>query len=153
MAATDASACAGMPEYAHEAVNRSAGEFAPGMASTNGMESFRAMLKRGYRGACHKFSEKRLDRYVGEFAGRHNIREADTADRMAIVAGQTVGHRLRYRESIADNGLPSGARARCSAPRKPACSSRSRPKTMTVTRFMPKTAGRSCPPCWRTAFR
>ena len=55
-------------------INHSAKEFVRGMASTNGMESFWAMLKRGYQGTFHKFSEKHLARYVGEFAGRHNDR-------------------------------------------------------------------------------
>ena len=105
----DAHAYAGMPEYDHKAVNHSAKESVCGMASTNGMESFRAMNKRGYQGTYHKFSEKHLGRYVGELAGRHNIREADTEDQMAIVARQTVG--CRYRDLIADNGLLLGARA------------------------------------------
>ncbi len=100
----------GMAEYAHEAVNHSVGEYVRNMAHTNGIESFWAMLKRGYQGTYHKFSEKHLDRYVGEFSGRHNIREADTADQMGIIARQTVGKRLRYRELIADNALPSEAR-------------------------------------------
>jgi len=52
-----------------------------------------------------------IGRYVREFAGRHNIRNADTTDQMAIIARQTIGKRLRYRELIADNGLPSGARS------------------------------------------
>ena len=106
----EAHAYKGMPEFTYEAVNHSAKEFVRGMATTNGMESFWAMLKRGYQGTYHKFSEKHLDRYVGEFAGRHNIRNADTTDQMGIVARQAVGKRLRYRELIADNGLSSGAR-------------------------------------------
>ena len=40
-------------------------------------------------------------RYVREFAGRHNIRNADTEDQMAIVARQSVGKRLRYRDLVA----------------------------------------------------
>ena len=80
------------------------------MASTNGMESFWAMLKRGYRGTFHKFSEKHLDRYVGEFSGRHNDRPMDTIDMMRAIADRMVGKRLRYRDLIADNGLTSGAR-------------------------------------------
>ena len=107
----EAAAYRGMPEYEHEAVNHSAKEFVREMAHTNGMESFWAMLKRGYTGTFHKFSEKHLDRYVAEFAGRHNIRNADTVDMMGIVARQTVGKRLRYADLIADNGLPSGARS------------------------------------------
>ena len=75
----DARAYQGMP-FDHEAVNHSAGEYARGMAHTNGIESFWSMLKRGYQGTFHHFSEKHLDRYVSEFAGRHNVREADTVD-------------------------------------------------------------------------
>ena len=40
------------------------------------------MLKRGYQGIFHKISTKHLDRYVTEFAGRHNMRILDTRDRM-----------------------------------------------------------------------
>ena len=107
----EAKAYAGMPEFAHEAVNHSAKEYVRGMASTNGMESFWAMLKRGYQGTFHKFSDKHLDRYVVEFKGRHNVREADTLEQMGVIASRTVGRRLRYRDLIADNGLPSGARS------------------------------------------
>ena len=87
--------------FDHAAVNHSAGEYVRGQAHTNGMESFWSMLKRGYQGTFHHFSEKHTDRYVAEFSGRHNIREADTADMMAIIARQSVGKRLRYRELIA----------------------------------------------------
>ena len=62
----------------HETVSHSAGEYVNGMASTNGMESFWAGLKRGYRGVYHWFSVKHLHRYVSEFEGRHNDRPLDT---------------------------------------------------------------------------
>ena len=59
----------------------------------------------------HKLSPKHLDRYVQEFAGRHNLREQDTIDQMGMVAQNMARKRLRYRQLIADNGLESGARA------------------------------------------
>ena len=96
----DAVAYRGIPQ-GHEAVRHSAGEYVRGQASTNGIESFWAMLKRGYQGTFHHFSEKHCDRYVAEFAGRHNMREADTTDMMAIIARQSVGRRLRYTDLIA----------------------------------------------------
>ena len=37
------------------------------------------MLKRGYVGTYHQMSVKHLDRYVSEFAGRHNARPLDHA--------------------------------------------------------------------------
>ena len=87
-------------DFDHEAVNHSAGEYVRGMAHTNGIESFWAMLKRGYQGTFHHFSEKHCDRYVSEFAGRHNIREKDTVDQMAHVAHHMTGKRLRYRDLV-----------------------------------------------------
>lgn len=69
------------------------------------------MLKRGYNGTYHKMSEKHLERYISEFAGRHNVREQDTIEQMAGVVTGIVGKRVRYSELIADNGRDSGARA------------------------------------------
>ena len=68
------------------------------------------MLKRAHKGTFHKLSPKHLDRYVQEFPSRHNLRDEDTIDIMSAVATGMRGKRLRYRELIADNGLPSGAR-------------------------------------------
>ena len=89
----------GLP-FEHETVKHSISEYVNGMAHTNGIESFWALLKRGYHGTYHHFSEKHLDRYVGEFAGRHNDREADTIDMMRNMAKSMVGERLRYRELV-----------------------------------------------------
>jgi len=96
----DAIAYKGM-DREHEAVNHSIGEYVRGMAHTNGIESFWAMLKRGHKGTFHKISQKHLARYVNEFAGRHNIRGTDTIDQMGIIVRQSVGKRLRYRELVA----------------------------------------------------
>ena len=101
----------GMTGFDHEAVNHSVGEYVRDMASTNGIESFWAMLKRGHQGIYHKFSPKHLDRYVTEFAGRHNDRQADTIDQMTGIVSGMVGKRLTYADLIADNGLDSGARS------------------------------------------
>ena len=46
-------------------------------------------------------SVKHLDRYVGEFTGRHNMRGRDTIQQMSQVARGLDGKRLRYRELIA----------------------------------------------------
>ena len=106
----DAAAYDGMP-FDHEAVNHSAKEFVRGDAHTNGIESFWSLFKRGYYGTYHKVSPKHLDRYADEFAGRNNVRDADTVDQMASVVEGMVGKRLTYKMLIADNGRASGARA------------------------------------------
>ena len=106
----DASAYDALP-FEHESVQHSVSEYVRGQAHTNGVESFWSMLKRGYIGTLHELSPKHLDRYVQEFAGRHNIREQDTMRQLELMRSGMERKRLRYRELIADNGLDSGARA------------------------------------------
>ena len=101
----------GIAGFDHEAVNHSVGEYVRGLAHTQGIDSFWAALKRAHKGTFHKISPKHLDRYVQEFAGKHNIREADTLAQMVGTARAMLGKRLRYGDLIADNGLDSGARA------------------------------------------
>ena len=40
------------------------------------------MLKRAHKGTFHKISPKHLQRYVSEFAGKHNVRESGTLAQM-----------------------------------------------------------------------
>jgi len=56
-------------------------------------------------------SPKHLQRYVSEFAGKHNVRDQDTLAQMTALVAGMVGKRLMYRDLVADNGLPSGARS------------------------------------------
>ena len=97
--------------FSHDSVKHSLQEYVKGEVHTNGIESLWSMLKRAHKGTFHKLSPKHLDRYVQEFAGRHNIRESDTIDQMASIAGGMNGKRLTYKALIADNGFSSGARA------------------------------------------
>ena len=82
----------------HEAVQHSIGKWVDGLAHTNGMESFWAMLKRAYHGTYHRMSVQHLHRYIQEFAGRHNIRDKDTLDQMRDLVAGMVGKRLMYKE-------------------------------------------------------
>ena len=84
----------------HEVVKHSVGEYVKERAHTNGIESFWSMLKRGYIGTYHKMSVKHLDRYVNEFAGRHNARPLDTLVQMECIAQGLVGKNLRYHDLI-----------------------------------------------------
>ena len=84
----------------HETVRHSVKEYVNGQAHTNGIESFWAMLKRGYVGTYHRMSPKHLHRYVDEFSGRHNIRTADTIDQMAAMVRGMDGKRLKYKDLV-----------------------------------------------------
>ena len=96
----EAAAYVGLPRP-HATVKHGVGEYVNGQAHTNGIESFWSLLKRGYHGTYHHMSADHLDRYVNEFAGRHNDREADTIDQMRHVAHRLAGRRLKYTELVA----------------------------------------------------
>ena len=92
----------GLPNRA--AVRHSVGEYVRDVVHTNGVESFWSMLKRAHKGTFHRMSPKHLQRYVDEFAGRHNIRDFDTIDQMGWVARSMAGKRLMYGDLIAPTG-------------------------------------------------
>ena len=88
--------------FPHEVVVHSKKEYVRGDVHTNGIEGFWSMFKRGYKGTYHHMSEKHLQRYINEFAGRHNDRPSDTEDQMSNIAKGMVGRRLRYEDLTAD---------------------------------------------------
>ena len=90
----EARAYLGLPN--HEAVNHGAGKYVEGDVHVQGLEAFWSMLKRGYHGTYHHWSPKHGDRYLAEFAGRNNVREADTIDQMEKLVANMVGRRLTY---------------------------------------------------------
>ncbi len=106
----DATAYDSLP-FNHAVIKHSLSEYVKGDVHTNGIESLWSMIKRAHKGTFHKLSPKHLDRYVQEFAGRHNLREQDTIDQMKSVRQGMEHKRLTYKRLIADNGLTSGARS------------------------------------------
>ena len=88
-------------DFEHESVKHSVREYVRDQAHTNGIESFWSLLKRGYYGTFHRISPKHLNRYVREFAGRHNDRCQDTIQQMGTIALNLSGKRLEYRDLIA----------------------------------------------------
>ena len=106
----DAPAYEGIPNP-HESVKHSVSEYVNGMAHTNGIESFWSMLKRAHKGTFHKISPKHLQRYVSEFAGKHNVRDSGTLAQMRDTVARLIGRNLLYRDLIASNGLSNASRS------------------------------------------
>ena len=91
------SAYIGMPEHKPRSVKHSAKPYVDGMSYTTGIESFWALLKRGHYGIYHYMSVKHLDRYVGEFANRHNTASLSTLEFMGLTAEMIVGRHISYK--------------------------------------------------------
>ena len=85
----------------HKSVKHSVAEYVKGEVHTNGIESFWATLKRAHKGTFHRMSPKHLHRYVDEFVGRHNMRNLDTLDQMALIASKMEKSQLRYKDLVA----------------------------------------------------
>jgi len=84
----------------HEMVNHEIDEYVRGDATTNTVESFFALLKRGVVGTYHSISEAHLKRYLAEFDFRYNTRTAlgvNDETRTETMLKGIVGKRLTYR--------------------------------------------------------
>ena len=84
----------------HEMVNHEIGEYVRGDASSNTVESYFALLKRGIVGTYHNVSEAHLKRYLAEFDFRYNNRirlGVDDEMRAETALKGIQGKRLTYR--------------------------------------------------------
>jgi transposase-like protein len=86
---------------AHETVNHSVKEYARDDVTTNTVEGYFSIFKRGMKGVYQHCSEKHLHRYLAEFDFRYNYRESlgfdDTVRTIAAVRGGE-GKRLTYHQ-------------------------------------------------------
>jgi transposase-like protein len=86
----------------HETVNHYAGEYARGDVTTNTIEGFFGIFKRGMYGTYQHVSSKHLERYTTEFDFRYSnrmavgVNDAERADRLLKGIG---GKRLTYRRT------------------------------------------------------
>jgi transposase-like protein len=84
----------------HKTVKHTAGEYVRGEVTTNTVESYFSIFKRGMRGTYQHCAEKHLHRYLAEFDFRHNNRIAlgvNDGMRAENLAVSIVGKRLTYR--------------------------------------------------------
>ena len=73
-------------------------EYVRGDVTTNTVEGFFSLLKRGVYGTFHSVSKKHLHRYVAEFEFRYNGRYLDDGARTVLAIKKAEGKRLMYRQ-------------------------------------------------------
>ena len=86
---------------AHETVRHTAKEYARGDVTTNTVETYFSVFKRGMRGTYQHCKEKHLHRYLAEFDFRFNTRTAlgiDDGERATLALKGIEGKRLTYRQ-------------------------------------------------------
>lgn len=83
--------------YEHDMVNHTADEYVRGEAHTNNIESFWALLKRGYHGTYHWWSGQHIGRYINEFTFRFNNRKFSDGSKFDILLSNCQG-RLSYKQ-------------------------------------------------------
>lgn len=67
----------GDKHYKHSVVAHGKGQYVDGLAHTNTIEGFWALLKRGIVGQYHHITDKHLNAYINEFCFRYNNRNSD----------------------------------------------------------------------------
>lgn len=77
--------------YPHRVVRHTAGEYVAGNCHTNGIESFRALLKRALKGTYISVEPFHLGLYVDEQTFRFNERKGTDCDRFAIALRGSSG--------------------------------------------------------------
>jgi transposase-like protein len=85
---------------AHETVNHSAKEYARGDVTTNSVEGYFSIFKRGMKGVYQHCGEKHLHRYLAEYDFRFNNRIAlgiTDGERAELAIKGAAGKRLTYR--------------------------------------------------------
>lgn len=88
----------GLRGYIHGVVNHGIREYVRGDIYTNGIESFWAFIKRGYKGVYHKWSKKHLPKYIKEYVTRFNMRGVPPLQRVCITITESYNKHLSYKE-------------------------------------------------------
>jgi hypothetical protein len=75
--------------------------------STNTVEGFFSLLKRGINGTFHHVSPQHLHRYLSEFDFRYNLRKVSDGERTQALIGKVSGKRLKYRDLMPKAPAPT----------------------------------------------
>lgn len=85
--------------YHREYVDHGRGQYVDGTATTNTIEGFWGIFKRGIIGVYQKASRQHLQRYVDEFVWRYNVRGMSQGLQFNTFF-RNIEHRLTYKELV-----------------------------------------------------
>lgn len=90
-------------DYFHITVNHQEGVYVSGAFSSNGLENYWSILKRGIIGTFHSVSKKHLQKYCDEFTERYNKRDISNIARFHKAIEKCEKIRLKYRELVSND--------------------------------------------------
>lgn len=92
--------------YFHISVNHSEGQYVSGAFTSNGVENFWSLFKRGIIGVFHSVSAKHLQKYCDEFSNRYNNKNISNIERFENAIKSCANARLTYKELTSSEQLP-----------------------------------------------
>jgi transposase-like protein len=87
-------------DFFHVTVNHAEGNYVNGAFSTNGVENFWSIFKRGITGVFHSISPQHLQAYVDEFADRYSDKDISQPQRFESLVKRAPNRRLTYKQAL-----------------------------------------------------
>lgn len=86
--------------YYHRHVDHSKGFYGDGDLTSNGIESFWAVVKRSIMGIYYHWSKKYMQKYIDECVFRFNTRKITDKERFELFLQKITGNKITYKELI-----------------------------------------------------
>ena len=85
-------------DYFHITVNHQEGQYVNGCFTSNGVENFWSLFKRGVIGTFHNISPQHIQRYTDEFAFRYNRKGKKNSELFDTAIKQCSEATITYKE-------------------------------------------------------
>jgi len=85
-------------DYFHVSVNHSEGQYVSGAFTSNGVENFWSLFKRGVIGTFHNISPQHIQKYTDEFSFRYNNKGEKNIALFERAINKAANNRLTYKK-------------------------------------------------------
>lgn len=85
-------------DYFHVSINHQNGQYVSGAFSSNGVENFWSIFKRGIVGTFHNISPQHIQKYSDEFTFRYNNKGVKAIELFKKAIANTEIERTTYKE-------------------------------------------------------